>query len=815
MTHKNRVTTGGRSTPLYFFVVAVVLIFAAETFVMFLLSNMLYDSLYHEIFLDSALLSVITIPMLYLLLFRPMLIYNKERNLAEKNLHEAHEVLELRVEERTEELTREISERKHAEKALQTSETNLMKAQEVAHIGSWYFDCATNKLIWTDETYNIFGIPKGTNMTYEKLLKVVHPEDRQYFENRWKAATKGELYDIEHRILVDNEVKWVRRTAELNFDKDGCATSGIGITQDITERKRAEEAIKTSEKKFHLIHDTAFDAIIVADSGSNILEYNGSAEKMFGYNDGELSHKTLTELISNECRQRHLADIKRFCETGYSDVQGQIVELQGLRKSGEVFPVELILNNFDLYGETLFTATIRDVTERKNSEESIKHMAYHDHLTGLPNRLLFKDRLDQVLHREAWKQGTAAVLFLDLDRFKIINDSLGHSFGDELLKVVATMLKGCVRDGDSVARLGGDEFTILLQNLAKAEDVSLVLNKILDTFKQSISINGQEIIIGTSIGASIFPHDGYDSDTLIKNADIAMYRAKSEGRNTFQLYSTTMSTKANNLLKMEHRLRTALKNDEFILHYQPQLDLHNGKLVGMEALVRLVDQNSGRLIPPGDFIPVAEETGLILQLSKWVFQTACKQNKAWQDAGLAPVTVSVNASPRVFRQNDFVPTVTEILAETGLDPQYFEIEVTEETMMGNIEETVEKMNALRDLGVSFSIDDFGTGYSSLSYIKMLPIELLKIDRAFVNDIDNNSDDKAIVKAIIQMAHSMGIQVTAEGVETEKQLAYLNSLGCDKLQGYYFSKPVASDEMESLLANAPKGKKYLKCLNKVV
>jgi diguanylate cyclase (GGDEF)-like protein/PAS domain S-box-containing protein len=812
----------------------------------------------------------------------------------------------------------EVAERMHAEKALQNSETNLIKAQEVAHIGSWCLNLLEDSLVWSDENYKIFGVPKGTPVNYEKFIIVVHPEDRDYSVEKWNAAIEGEPYDIEIRLLIGDEVKWVRRRAELSFDDKGHLTSAVGTTQDISERKRNEEALKESaaflaeaqkiahighwkldpetkelmgsdeffqifgltrneatlesfievvhpddrerdvaaitrgiehgenwdiehrlicrdgtekfvhavgeartdeygktvllvgtvqditerkrsddalkinETKYRLIHDTAFDGIIIADTDSNILEYNRSAEKIFGYKEGELEGRNLTELVPKEL-----------------PVTGKIVELQGLRKNGEEFPIEIILNSFDLNGNILCSCTIRDITERKQSEESIKHMAYHDHLTGLPNRILFKDRLDQVLLREAWKQRLAAVLFLDLDRFKVINDTLGHAFGDELLKVVARRLEECLREGDTVARIGGDEFTILLQDVAHIDDIPLVLEKVLVTIRQPIEIDGQEVMIGTSIGASIFPADGYDSDTLLKNADTAMYRAKSEGKNCFQLYSAAMSTKANNLLKMEHRLNKALDNGEFTVHYQPQLDLRNNKLIGVEALVRLADQEHDKITLPGEFISVAEETGLIIPLSEWVLRAVCTQNKLWQNAGYPPVTVAVNVSPKVFNQNNFVSMVVDILDETGLKPEYLEIEITEETMMGNTEDTVEKMKALREIGIRFAIDDFGTGYSSLSYIKMLPIDTLKIDKAFVSDLTNNSDDKAIIMATIQMAHSMGIEVLAEGVETKQQENYLRSIGCDKLQGYLFSQPLPHNEFENLLKEAPDTKKNLK------
>ncbi|MFQ5736468.1 MAG: EAL domain-containing protein [Thermodesulfobacteriota bacterium] len=605
-----------------------------------------------------------------------------------------------------------------------------------------------------------------------------------------------------------------RKVAPSSITEIDALASGFNsMVSAITQREEAlrnsEEALKKSETKYRLIHEISFDGIIVADTESRIIECNRSAERIFGYEEGELEGKNLTELIPMEFRQRHLDGVRRFCETGKSQVQGHMIELQGLRKNGDTFPIELVISSFDLNGKMVFTGTIRDITVRKDSERSIKHMAYHDHLTGLPNRILFKDRLEQVLLREAWQKKTAAVLFLDLDRFKIINDTLGHAFGDKLLKVVAGRLQECLRDGDTVARLGGDEFTILLQDVAHIDDIPLVVEKILNTIKQPIVIDGQEVIISTSIGVSIFPDDGQDTGTLLKNADTAMYRAKSEGTNNFQLYEQVMSTKAEGVLKMEHRLGKAIENGDLTVHYQPEVDIRTGRLVGMEALVRLADRPDGTLTPPGDFITIAEETGMIIPLSEGVLRAACEQNKAWQAAGHPAITVAVNISPRVFKQKNFIQTVADTLRETGLRPEHLELEITEETMMGNIEETVRKMNAFRELGVRFVIDDFGTGYSSLSYIKMLPIAMLKIDRSFVRDLLTNSDDKAIVTAIIRMAHSMDVEVVAEGVETQEQAAYLKSIGCDKLQGYLLSRPVAHGRFEELFKEPASLNKYLK------
>ena len=634
-----------------------------------------------------------------------------------------------------------------------------------------------------------------------QLLKSdVHPPE--FYKDMWDTISFGKTWSGEFCNKKKNgELYWEDARVSPVTNSDGCITHYLAIKEDITGRKQTEEALRNSEKRSIMAQKIGKVGIWDWNLISGALIWSDEIYSMLGYSPVEIipSYELFLECVHPDDRE----SLNRSVEESLNQKKPYRLDCRIVNKNG----VELIAEatgevEYDEDGKPArMVGTFIDITERKNSEESIKHMAYYDHLTGLPNRILFVDRLDQVLLREAWKQRTTAVLFLDLDRFKIINDTLGHAFGDELLKVVARRLEGCLREGDTVARLGGDEFTILLQDLAKPEDIPLVLEKILDSIKLPIEINGREVIISTSIGVSIFPDDGEDTSTLLKNADIAMYRAKSEGKNNFQIYSTAMSIQAEKVLKMEHRLRMALDNDEFRVHYQPQLDLRSRTFFGLEALVRLIDSAGGKLIPPGEFISIAEETGLIIPISEWVLKTVCTQNKLWQNTGYRPVTIAVNISPRVFNQNNFVPMVVGILNETGLEPEYLEIEITEEIMMGNTEETVDKMKALREIGIRFAVDDFGTGYSSLSYIKMLPIDTLKIDRAFVSDINSNRDDKAIVTATINMAHSMDIEVLAEGVETEGQLAYLNSLGCDKLQGYLYSKPIPHDEVEELLKEA--------------
>jgi diguanylate cyclase (GGDEF)-like protein/PAS domain S-box-containing protein len=442
--------------------------------------------------------------------------------------------------------------------------------------------------------------------------------------------------------------------------------------------------------------------------------------------------------------------------------------------------------------------SFRDITKRKQAEERLHYLANFDPLTGLPNRTLFSDRLSQALQRALRHKRSVAVLFLDLDRFKNINDTLGHAFGDLVLKNVSERLAACIREGDTVARLGGDEFVLILDNLAQEEDTRLIAQKVLSTLSSPFSVEGHEFFITTSIGIALYPNDGNTYESLIKNADTAMYRAKEKGKNNYQHYSPALNAKISERLAMETHLRRALERNEFELHYQPLVAPAWGRVIGVEALLRWKRPGVG-MIPPSDFIPLAEETGLILPIGEWVLQTACAQNRAWQSAGLPPIRVAVNLSGGQFQQQHLVEDIAAILHETGLSPEYLELELTESIIMKSTEATVTTLRRMAELGIRISVDDFGTGYSSLSYLKRFPVSTLKIDRTFVGDLTTDPDDKAIVKAIITLAHSLKLGVVAEGVETREQLQFLQSLQCDYVQGELFSKPVPADKVAPLFA----------------
>jgi diguanylate cyclase (GGDEF)-like protein len=436
---------------------------------------------------------------------------------------------------------------------------------------------------------------------------------------------------------------------------------------------------------------------------------------------------------------------------------------------------------------------------RKQGED-IRQMAYYDPLTGLPNRELFNELLHQALAQAQRNNHDRflAVLFLDLDRFKVINDTLGHSVGDQLLKAVAQRLKECCRrDLDTVARRGGDEFIILLPDLNTTQEAVRVANKIIDAFAHPLTLPEHELFISTCIGISIFPNDGADGDTLIRNADMAMYRAKENGRNRYHLYNLSMDAQAARRLALETNLRKALERGEFFLNYQPKVNVITGQVVSFEALVRWQNPELG-LVEPMQFIPLAEETGLIVPLGEWVLRTACAQNKAWQDAKYPHLRVAVNFSPRQFQILRLADMVENVLSETNLDPCWLELEVTEGIMLQNVENTITTLRRLSDVGVHISIDDFGVGYSSISYIKKLPINTLKIDQSFISDIMSNPDDAAIATAVINLAHCLRLNVTAEGVENEDQANLLRSLRCYEMQGFFFSRPLSAEKFTLLL-----------------
>ncbi len=469
--------------------------------------------------------------------------------------------------------------------------------------------------------------------------------------------------------------------------------------------------------------------------------------------------------------------------------EDETLEAQSLQQGAQ----EYLVKGWAGSRSEMLVRAIRYAIERKKTEDRIQRMSRYDILTNVANRSFLYDRLEMALARARRYNRILALLLLDLDHFKNINDTLGHTFGDRILKRVAERLTGCLRASDTVARLGGDEFAVLLPEIEQVVDVSRVADKIMAALREPVMLDEQELFVSASIGSSIYPDDGEDAETLLKNADSAVQRAKQIGRNNHQFYSPLMNAKASKRLQLGNALRRALEREEFLLHYQPQVDMESGGIVGVEALVRWRHPGLG-VVSPAEFIPLAEETGLILPIGDWVLRQACHQTRKWHDAGFQPVRISVNLSNRQFNQEGLADSIMEVLRETRLEPQHLALELTESGFMHNEEGAIGTLRTLKEMGVHVSIDDFGTGYSSLRYLKRFPIDELKIDRSFVRDVTSDHDDAAIVGAIIAMGNSLRLRVVAEGVETPEQMNFLRERGCTVMQGYYLSRPLPTGEM---------------------
>jgi diguanylate cyclase (GGDEF)-like protein/PAS domain S-box-containing protein len=478
-------------------------------------------------------------------------------------------------------------------------------------------------------------------------------------------------------------------------------------------------------------------------------------------------------------------------------------EVKAQRRDGGVFPMELTLGEMRIDGRLKYACIMRDVTERKCAEERIHQLAHYDKLTGLPNRALFSQLLEQALAEAKYSKKQVAVLFIDLDRFKLINDSLSHDSGDAVLKQVARRLTEAQLKRNTIARFGGDEFVVLMRDCEIPTDAAEAAQRMLTAIAQPLLLEGQEYHLTASIGISAYPSDGENAQTILKNADIAMYRAKEHGKNNYQFYSAQMNLHSFERLVLERFLRHALEQDEFRVYYQPKIDLVSGCVTGMEALLRWVHPAMG-MISPVKFIPLAEETGLIVPIGAWVLKAACEQNKRWADQGLPPLRVAVNLSARQFAQDDLHATILNVLEETGLPPELLELEITESVTMDNPEHAAALLRKLKALGIRLAIDDFGTGYSSLSYLKRFPIDNVKIDRSFIKDIPHDEDDVAITQAVIAMAHSLNLKVIAEGVESEEHVNFLREHGCEQAQGYLFGAPMSADDFTDLITRTGQG-----------
>jgi diguanylate cyclase (GGDEF)-like protein/PAS domain S-box-containing protein len=574
----------------------------------------------------------------------------------------------------------------------------------------------------------------------------------------------------------------------------------VAVVRDVTERRAAEEELR----RFRLAMDNSADMIVLVDRATmRFVDVNETACRLLGYSREELLRMGPQNVlpVGREELERSYDELIAH-PAGGADVLVAGMKSHYICKDGTLLPFESTRHVLRSEDRTLIAAISRDIRARLAIEEKISYLAQFDALTGLPNRNLFQDRLTQAMalaKRNAWPM---AVLFIDLDRFKLVNDTLGHGAGDKLLREAAERLRSCVRASDTVGRLGGDEFAAILSELGKPGDAGLVAQKIVDVFKRAFDLEGKETYVTASVGVTLYPVDSDNAEALVVNADAAMYRAKEEGRNNYQYFTRDMNERALQRAQMEVALRRALEREEFRLFYQPKAELVAGKICGFEALLRWQHPDKGMILP-GDFIPVLEETGLIVQAGEWVLRTACAQIKAWQQAGLRVPRISVNLSARQFKQKNLKGAVGQILGETKVDPSLIEFEITESLLMNDPEGAARTLHDLKESGVQLSMDDFGTGYSSLGYLKRFPIDTLKIDRTFVRDISTDADDATLTRAIIHLAQNLRLNVVAEGVETEAQLAFLCSNGCDEMQGYLFARPTTAEECGRMLAEGRK------------
>jgi diguanylate cyclase (GGDEF)-like protein/PAS domain S-box-containing protein len=617
--------------------------------------------------------------------------------------------------------------------------------------------------------------------------QTIHPADVERLRRLVERHVDGEneTFESEHRIRGSNgDWLWVRaRGRVVERDASGKPSRIAGTTRDIQEQRRAERETRVAYEVFRSMSE----AVSVIDLDFNFVAVNPAFSKMTGYSEADVIGRPSQILDSSQ----HSAEFYQRARGILQRSGHWSGEMWQCRKDGGEFLCWIELSEVsDGNGvRTHFVAVVNDVTQKKRAEQELRYLANYDTLTGLPNRTLLSERLSRAIIRARRQESRVAVLFIDLDHFKDINDSLGHAAGDRLLKAAAARLQAAIGPTDTVARLGGDEFTIIVEDLDSPEAAGRLAAELLAAFGMPLDVDERhQVSITPSIGVSLYPDHAMVPTDLLKFADTAMYQAKSEGRNTFKVYDEAMDAEARRRATMLAALRRALAQDEFRLVFQPRFSLRSNRVVGVEALLRWRSTELGE-VGPAQFIPLAEESGLILGIGEWVMREACRTLREWQDAGLADLACSINVSVLQLLRAPLAQQLTAILAESGVDPDRVELEVTESMVMQNAEEALAVLNDLRRVGVRIAIDDFGTGYSSLIYLKRLPIDTLKIDKAFIGDLTDDPDDKAITATIITMAHSLGLHVVAEGVETEAQLGYLRGQGCDEAQGYWLSRPL--------------------------
>ncbi|MFZ2540483.1 MAG: PAS domain S-box protein [Gallionella sp.] len=686
----------------------------------------------------------------------------------------------------------DITERKRAEQSLQKSEERFRATFELAAVGIAHVAPDGHWLRVNQKLCDIVGYTRK-ELFMRTFQDITHPDDLDLDLSHMRKLLAGETstYSMEKRYFHKNgEIVWINLTVALVRHADGNPDYFISVIENITARKRAETQLNLAAKVF----EQSGEAFLVTDADRNIVMVNHAFTDITGYSEAEVLGQNPRILSSGHQDQDFYRAMWDAINT-QGHWQGELLDR---RKDGSLYPKWLSISwVLDQQGKvTHYVGIFSDITQHKQDKEHIQRLAHFDLLTGLPNRVLLNDRVSHSLSMAQRSHTQLAVLFLDLDHFKNINDSLGHRIGDMLLVQVAQRLNSAIREEDTASRMGGDEFILVLQS-TDTDGVAHVAEKLLWSIAQPYQVEQHDLVITPSIGIAMFPADGENFDTLYQCADVAMYRAKHDGRNNFRFFTPAMQANSTRRLQLENALRHALELNQLCLHYQPQMSLASGRIIGAEALLRWTHPDFG-MVSPAEFIPIAEDSGLILPIGEWVLRTAARQMKSWTDSGLAPMIIAVNLSAVQFRHPNLPELVTLILDEVKLPPQYLELELTEGVAMDDPLGAIAVMDNLHARGIRMSIDDFGTGYSSLSYLKRFKVYKLKIDQSFVRDITDDPEDKAIVSAIISLAGSLGLQTIAEGVETEGQLAFLREQECNEMQGYYFSRPLPAEQFEAFV-----------------
>ncbi len=682
------------------------------------------------------------------------------------------------------------TERRHVQEALRQSQTLLTEAQAVAHLGNWSLDLTNGTAFWSDEEYRLLGYTPGEiEATAENFLNVVHSDDRDAVMAEMQRVMRPDEtrpFHIEHRITLAGRERILEERGRVTFSDDFKPLRMFGTTLDITERQLAVREAVQRNSELEAIFQALPDIYFRMNRDGTILDYRAQQHSKLHVSPDQFQGRRMQDILPDQLVPLFEDKRDALLATGQLQTYEYQLDVPGGRRT-----YEARLNKLSSVDNDLIVV-IRDVTERRRVEEEIRYRANYDQLTGLPNRELLVERLTQAIRQARRKSQRHALLFVDLDHFKQVNDTLGHALGDQLLQAASERLRHCVRQIDTVARLGGDEFVVLLRSIEKPRDAALVASKIIDLLADPFELDGHETHIGASIGITIHPEDGEDVLTLFRNADLAMYRAKDAGRNTFQFFEAAMTHAAMERRNLESDLRLAVGRGEFDLHFQPIFDLTNGQLAGAEALVRWHHPERGTLAPD-TFIPLAEETGLIRDIGAWILEQSCREMARWRDQGL-DLYVGVNISSRQIPDGLPLEWLHALPGRFNLSPSNLVLEITENLLLADTQRTQQWLESVRSMGFRVSMDDFGTGYSSLAYLKRFQVDTVKIDREFVGDMERDVADYALVEAILAMARSLRLDVVAEGVESPGQLELLRQLGCHYAQGYHLSKPIPPESM---------------------